>query len=143
RITQQKPILYQIINGARQDVAGSYTLLGADRVGFLPGPYNAAYPLVIDPVMDYGTYLGGSGDDQGLGIAVDGAGNTYATGSTLSTNFPLQNPFQNTYQGSTDVFVSKLNPFGNMLIYSTYVGGSGNDQGNGIAVDLAGNAYVV
>ena len=60
----------------------------------------------------------------------------------LSTNFPLQNQFQNTYQGSTDVFVSKLNPFGNMLIYSTYVGGSGNDQGNGIAVDLAGNAYV-
>src|SRR5438128_2601562 len=143
RVVHQKPTLYQTINGQQQTVTGSYVLLGTNRVGFVTGPYNTAYPLIIDPVMDYSTYIGGSGDDEGLAIAVDGAGNTYVTGKTLSTNFPLQNPFQSSFQGGTDVFVSKLNALGNALIYATYVGGSGADQGNGIAVDLAGNAYVV
>src|SRR5262249_18701546 len=143
RVVYQKPLLYQTADGARKDVAGAYTLLGGNRVGFAPGAYDVSKPLVIDPVLDYSTYLGGSGDDQGLGIAVDGAGNSYIVGKTLSTNFPVQRPFQSSAQGTSDVFVTKLNPAGNAIVYSTYVGGSGADQANGVAVDLAGNAYVV
>ncbi len=90
----------------------------------------------------YSTYLGGSGDDQGLGLAVDGAGNAYVTGFTQSTNFPTANPLQGAYGGATDAFVTKIDAAGSTLVYSTYLGGSGEEQGNGIAVDGAGNAYV-
>src|SRR5262249_19118573 len=136
-------VVYQTINGVQQTVVGNYALLGLNRVVFVVGPYDTSKPLVIDPVLSYSSYLGGAGDDQALGIAVDGAGNTYVTGSTLSADFPLRNPFQSTLGGGTDVFVTKFNSLGNDLVYSTYVGGSGNEQGNGIALDLAGNAFVV
>src|SRR5262249_7422111 len=105
--------------------------------------------LVIDPVLAYSTYLGGSGDDAGNGIAVDGAGNVYVTGSTASTDFPTQNPVQGTYGGGvcipnacTDAFVTQLNAAGTALVYSTYLGGNDNDVGIGIAVDSSGSAYV-
>ncbi len=92
----------------------------------------------------YSTYLGGSGDDDGNGIAVDGSGNAYVTGLTKSsTNFPTQNPIQGANgRRSADAFVTKINAAGNALVYSTYLGGSGDDYGNGIAVDGSGNAYV-
>ncbi len=91
----------------------------------------------------YSTYLGGSSEDCGCGIAVDGAGNAYVTGSTQSTNFPTQNPYQGTYGGGDyDVFATKLNAAGSALLYSTYLGGSGDDRGWRIAVDGAGSAYV-
>src|SRR5207249_275997 len=90
----------------------------------------------------YSTYLGGSDDDHGSGIAVDGGGNAYVTGFTYSANFPTQNPLQATNHGKTDVFVAKLNAAGNALVYSTYLGGGYHDGGNGIAVDGDGNAYV-
>jgi len=95
----------------------------------------------------YSTYLGGgSGYDEGYGIAVDGSGNAYVTGATESSNFPTQNPFQDTYGGGTypygDAFATKLSSSGNSLIYSTYLGGGDSDWGNGIAVDGSGNAYV-
>ena len=81
--------------------------------------------------------------DQGAGIAVDSAGNAYVTGFTFSTNFPTTaGAFQTTNGGGTDAFVTKLNAAGTALVYSTYLGGSGNDDGHGIAVDSAGNAYV-
>jgi uncharacterized repeat protein (TIGR01451 family) len=89
----------------------------------------------------YSTYLGGSGDDQGLGIAVDAAGNAYVTGSTGSSNFPTLNAFQATCAGGDCAFITKLNAAGTALVYSTYLGSGGN-QGLGIAVDAAGNAYV-
>ena len=89
----------------------------------------------------YSTYLGGSGEDVGLGIAVDAAGSAYVTGQTASANFPTNNPLQPNLSGTSDAFVTKLNPAGNALAYSTYLGGSGDDIGNGIAVDSAGNAY--
>src|SRR5262249_9410147 len=101
-----------------------------------------AKPLTIDPVILYSTYLGGSGYDQGNSIAVDGAGNAYVTGYTYSTNFPTTNPMQGSNAGSVDTFVTKLNSTGSTRVYSTYLGGSGDDIGNGIAVDGAGNAYV-
>src|SRR4029077_15688456 len=91
----------------------------------------------------YSTYLGGSGPDVGQGIAVDGAGNAYVTGYTLSTNFPTNKPLQNAHSSfANDAFVSKINTAGSALVYSTYVGGSGDDRAAGIAVDKAGNAYV-
>jgi Beta-propeller repeat len=90
----------------------------------------------------YSTYLGGNNDDSGYGIAVDAVGDAYVTGYTYSTNFPTENPFQSTIGGGRDAFVTKLNAAGDALIYSTYLGGSSDDVGLGIAVDLAGNAYV-
>ena len=91
----------------------------------------------------YSTYLGGSGNDWGDGITVDGAGSAYITGYTTSTNFPTQSAYQATLQGGRqNVFVTKLSPAGNALVYSTYLGGNGNDYGQGIAVDWAGSAYV-
>jgi hypothetical protein len=141
-VIEQAPVLYQMVNGSKHTVSGRYVLQGTGSVGFQPGAYDPHLPLVIDPLLNFSTYLGGSGNEQGLGIAVDGAGNTYVTGSTTSTNFPLQSPYQSTFGGGTDVFVSKLNATGKALLYSTYLGGSGNDIGYGIAVDSSGNAYL-
>jgi hypothetical protein len=90
----------------------------------------------------YCTYLGGRGDDRAFGIAVDAGGNAYVTGWTASSAFPTVAPVQSTLGGGKDAFVAKLNPAGNTLIYSTYLGGAANDSGNAIAVDAAGNAYV-
>jgi uncharacterized protein (TIGR03437 family) len=90
----------------------------------------------------YSTYLGGSSDDYCSGIAVDGAGSAYVTGNTDSSNFPTQSPYQATRQGYYDAFVTKLAPAGNVLVYSTYLGGGDYDNGIGIAVDGAGSAYV-
>jgi hypothetical protein len=92
--------------------------------------------------LTYSTYLGGFKVDYGNGIAVDGAGNAYVTGTTASTNFPTMYPLQPKDHGLGDAFVSKLSPTGSALIYSTYLGGSGVDQGFGISVDSAGNVYV-
>jgi RHS repeat-associated protein len=90
----------------------------------------------------YSTYLGGNNTDTAGGIAIDTSGNAYVTGKTNSTTFPVVSAFQNTHAGSGDVFVSKLSANGQSLIYSTYVGGSGDDSGNGIAVNNAGQAYI-
>ena len=90
----------------------------------------------------YSTYLGGGDVDYGRGIAVDGSGYAYVTGLTFSSDFPTLNPYQATYQGGQDVFVTKLSNSGNSLIYSTYLGGGDSDNGYGIAVDGSGNTYV-
>ncbi|MBI1741616.1 SBBP repeat-containing protein [Candidatus Acetothermia bacterium] len=91
----------------------------------------------------YSTYFGGSGDDIGYGIAVDSSGNAYVTGSTYSSNFPTANPLQPSLGGGfIDAFVAKLSSDGKALVYSTYLGGNGDDIGSGIAVDSSGNAYV-
>ena len=91
----------------------------------------------------YSTYLGGSTFDQGLGIAVDLSRNTYITGITDSPNFPILNPLQPGFGGGGgDAFVAKLNADGSALVYSTYLGGSDNDEGLDIAVDSNGNAFV-
>jgi hypothetical protein len=93
--------------------------------------------------MVFSTYLGGQGADQGSALAIDGSGNVYLTGSTSSNNFPTVGPVQSALAGSTNAFVSELQSNGSALVYSTYLGGSGSDSGNGIAVDSSGNAYVV
>ncbi len=91
----------------------------------------------------YCTYLGGSWDDRAFGIAVDAGGSAYLTGWTYSPNFPTTSgALQRKLGGGRDAFAAKLNAAGNTLVYSTYLGGSGYDSGNGIAIDSAGNAYV-
>jgi hypothetical protein len=146
-IRQRKPVIYQDVNGVRQEVAGGYVLKGAQRVGFQAAAYDQSRPLVIDPTLFYSTYLGGSDNDVGVAIAVDTALNAYVAGSTASTDFPTTaGAFQTTHAGGRDVFVAKLNPTGSSLLYSTYLGGSGSDEinvfGPGIALDGTGAAYV-
>ena len=143
-LVQAQPTVYQEIQGQRSPVAAHYTLLGGGQVGFAVGSYDKGQPLVIDPVLNYSTYLGGAPGDGAYGIAVDSAGSAYITGFTSSTSFPLAGgaPYQGQYGGGTDAFVSKLNPAGSALVYSTFLGGGG-DSGDGIAVDSGGNAYVI
>jgi len=146
-----KPFVYQPgtgssrANGHSSLVQAHYILTASNQVRFAVGPHDHTQPLVIDPVLVYSTYLGGSIYDYGNGIAVDSSGNAYVTGSTRSTDFPTANPLQATNKAGPNyptAFVAKLNPAGSALVYSTYLGGSGEDWGNGIAVDSSGNAYV-
>jgi len=112
------------------------------------GGVSDAFVAKINPTgsaLIYSTYLGGSGQDDGDGIAVDSAGNAYVTGETCSTDFPTKNPLQPNYAGGNpcgDAFVAKINPAGSTLIYSTYLGGSAQDLGVGIAVDSVGDVYL-
>ncbi len=143
-IPESTPHVYQEISGARQEIASRYVLQGATKVGFALGAYDASQPLVIDPMILFSTYLGGLDNDEGTGLAVDGAGNAYITGSASSPNFPTQNPLQPTFGGGfSDAFVTRMNAAGTALVYSTYLGGSGADWGTSIAVDSAGDAYVI
>jgi uncharacterized protein (TIGR03437 family) len=139
----KKPALYQEIAGKRVHVAGAWKLHGAEA-SFAVGAYDHRQPLVIDPLLIYSTYLGGTGYEWAYAIAVDSIGSTYVTGGTGSTNFPTAGSLQRGLLGSEDVFVTKINPSGSAKIYSTYLGGSGGggDEGHGIAVDLQGNAYI-
>ncbi|HTD43587.1 MAG TPA: SBBP repeat-containing protein [Bryobacteraceae bacterium] len=137
-LVARKPFILQ--EGKR--IEGGYSVRGRE-VTFELAKYDAGKPLVIDPVLLYSTYLGGSGVDQGRGIAVDGAGNAYVTGFTSSLDFPAGSPIQVANAGGTfDAFVTKINAAGSARVYSTYLGGEVTDQGTGIAVDGAGNAYV-
>jgi hypothetical protein len=109
------------------------------------GTFPKAYAVKLNATgtgVHYATYLGGSGNDSGRGIAVDAAGNAYITGIAKSADFPLANPFQSTLGGTQDAFVTKLNAAGSALVYSTYLGGSLRDSGHAIALDSQGNAYV-
>ncbi len=141
-VVERAPVLYQDGAAGRQPVAGRYLLEGPGEVGFQVGSYDPGRPLVIDPVLGYSTYLGGSGDDLGYAIAVDGTGSAYVTGYTASTDFPTQLPFQGANAGGFDVFVAKVNAAGTALVYSTYLGGGSNDAGRAIAVDSMGDAYL-
>ena len=142
-IRQHKPVIYQEIDGIRREIDGGYVRQGANRVCFQLAAYDTARPLIIDPlVLSYSTYLGGGAGDWGNGIAVDAAGNAYVTGYTASSDFPTTaGTFQPNFGGGAGAFVTKLNPTGTALVYSTYLFGNGGG-GNGIAVDADGNAYV-
>jgi hypothetical protein len=147
----KKPVIYQDMDGVRRQIEGGYTLTGVNRVGFQLAAYDTSRTLVIDPVLAYSTYLGGGpgsptsdiGKDLAFGIAADGAGNAYVTGRTTSNNFPTTAAsFRPNDAAGADGFVTKLNATGSALVYSTYIGGSGGEEGRGIAVDAQGNAYV-
>jgi len=142
-VRQPRPFVYQVVGDERREVQGSYVRQEAGTIGFSVAVYDRTRPLVIDPTLVYSTYLGGSGGDAGVGVAVDSAGNAYVTGVTGSADFPTTaGDFDTTLGGNGDAFVTKLNAAGSALLYSTYLGGSGDDVGLGMAVDSAGNAYV-
>jgi len=143
----RKPLIYQEAAGERRAVEGGFALAGRDTVRFRVGAYDHSKPLVIDPVLTYATYLGGTGHDEANAIAVDSHGNAYIAGETSSTDFPTttgayQGKHASTANGSYDVYVAKLNADGTALVYATYLGGSAGEYANGIAVDSAGAAYV-
>ena len=140
RIMLLRPRAYQEIGGKRRAIVARYLLTRDRQVGFYVGKYDRTQPLVIDPVLSYSTYLGGSGTDQAQDIALDSAGNAYITGQTTSTNFPATPALP---ANGTDAFVTKLNATGTALLYSTIIGGSGIDIGTSIACDASGNAHVV
>ena len=130
----------------RTDIPGSFHLLAANKVGFTVGPYDHSRELVIDPTLSYSTYLGGTGTQSLVQVAVDQSNNIYLAGSTTSSNFPVTS---NAYQaslggtGATNIFIAVLNPSASpQLTYATYLGGSGIDSLGGIAVDLTANIYV-
>jgi hypothetical protein len=131
------------LNGVRRDVRGGYVRKGASAIGFRLGSYDASRPLVIDPVLSYSTYLGGGGDEQGNLIALDTARNAYIAGRTASIDFPTTSGADSSLGGTQDAFVTKLNATGSALVYSTYLGGSGLDDGETLAVDANSNAYVI
>ncbi len=116
------------------------------EVGFHIAHYDHAKPLVIDPVLSYSTYLGGTSNDYANAIALDASGDAYVAGITGSPNFPVVNALQTALNKSlpytSDAFVSELSPGGTSLVYSTYLGGSGSEEAQGIAVDSQGNTYV-
>jgi len=143
-----KPVIYQVADeqqaaALRTVVQGRYVLTAASQVHFELGPYDHTKPLVIDPVLSYSTYLGGTGADLGYGVAVDTAGQAYVTGTTVSANFPIASGgVQTSYGGSGDVFLTKFNSAGSGLVFSTYLGGSGADTAYAIQLDSAGNIYL-
>ncbi len=141
-LVQSRPLVYQEIDGRRNIVDARYSIRGKS-LGFILGSYDHSRPLIIDPVLTWSTYLGGSIEDLGYAIAVDGSGNAYITGTAGSTDFPTANPIYGTKGYDWDVFVAKINAAGTALVYSTYLSANGwNEYGLGIAVDSSGNAYV-
>jgi hypothetical protein len=141
-----KPIAYQQMGDEKQLVAANYVVKGKDSVEFGLGEYDASRPLIVDPILSYSTYLGGSNIDIANGIAVATDGTAFIAGGTFSADFPTAHPLQPDIGGGPDfpqdAFVSKISADGSTLLYSTYLGGENQDTANGIAVDTFGNAYV-
>jgi hypothetical protein len=145
RIVQQLPVVYQEMKGGRKKLEGAYVLRANSHVGFRVAAHDRSKFLIIDPTLVYSTYLGGAHVDYANSIAVDDYGNAYVIGTTTSTDFPTAAALQAVHAGGRsmfDAFVSKLNASGSELVYSTYLGGKGDDNGGGIAVDDSGYAYV-
>jgi hypothetical protein len=141
-LLQRRPIAYQELAGERRELPARY-VLGDGRVGFAVDGRDPSRELVIDPVLVYSTYLGGSDGERGSDVAVDADGNAYVTGHTFSLDFPTtRGALQREQRGASDAFVSKLDRSGSVLLYSTYLGGSASDFAQGIAVDRRGHAYV-
>ena len=140
-LVQHKPVIYQTINGQRRSIAGSYAVQGTQARFKLAG-YDRSQPLIIDPTLTYSTYFGGKDFDYGDSIAVDASGNAYVTGLIYSSRSAFAKGRDCPTDGNGDAFIAKLSHDGSRLLYSTYLGGSAEDLGHGIAVDASGNAYV-
>jgi len=138
----RKPHIYQAGGNGPGPVVGRFVLKGKRTVGFQVGRYDRTQPLIIDPALTYATYLGGTNDDVGVGIAVNSSGNVFVAGTTGSIDFPTASPYQSASGGSVDVFVAELKPDGSGLVYSTYLGGHGADRAAAMALNSAGNVYL-
>jgi hypothetical protein len=148
------PILSQQINGTTRTVTGSYVLRGSNMVGFHIGSYDSSHALLIDPFLAYGTYLGGSSDENANlnSSVVDDSGNVYIAGWTDSPDFPTTDTAeQPASAGGRDAFVTEIDPTGSTQLFSTYLGGSGDEDPatngedlttTGVAVDGSGNVYL-
>lgn len=144
-LVENAPIVYQEINGEKIYIPAQYILTENYTVRFEIGAYNPNYTLVIDPTIQYSSYIGGSLRDSVSDIVVNRAGNIIVTGSTNSTDFPTQFGFQNSFGGGAfdgDAFVTKLSLDGSAVVFSTFLGGSGNETAKSIAVDNAGDIYI-
>ncbi len=139
-LRQHAPTAWQESAGVRRPVEISQLLQDKNSVVLKVGDYDRNLPLVIDPVVSYSTYLGGSSGDSATAIAVDSSGNAYVTGTTASLDFPVTSGAY--HGGAMDAYIAKLNPGGTALIYSTYIGGSNADIANAIALDNSGNAFI-
>ncbi len=147
KVIQHAPIIYQTIDGKKKTIEGKYIIKDNHNVAFQLAAYNPNHNLVIDPVLGFSTYLGGSDRDFGSGIAIDDSGNIFVTGTTYSADFDVLNEIEGNngpVVNFSDVFVLKITQtgFGPVLAYSTYLGGSETDIANDIALDTAGNVYV-
>ncbi len=142
-VIEKQPVVYQVTDGRRRVIDGRYVLTGENMFAFeLTDSYDRSVAIVIDPILSYSTYLGGSSDDYGT-VTVDGAGNAYLIGATMSANFPTEGAYQGTYGGGYfDAFVTKLDSTGTSMLYSTFLGGSKEDFGWGVAVDSSGNVFI-
>ena len=150
-IRQPKPVIYQMVEGRRKVIDGGYRLVDTHTVAFVVGNYDPSQPLVIDPVLSYSTYFGGTAGETAYAVALDAAGNVYMTGQTFSkaistnTAFATAGAFQTNFAGGKltgDAFVFKLDAASGNPAYITYLGGSADDGAFGVAVDSAGNAYL-
>ena len=140
-IRSKSPITYQETGQGREIIGSRYHLNADGSVGFTLDAYDTRRTLIIDPVLSYTTYLGGSvGSEAANAVTIDTAGHAYMTGYTSSADFPGADLGTST---GLDVFVTKLSVDGSSAVYSTYFGGAGNDQGTAIAVDAAGQAHIV
>jgi pectin methylesterase-like acyl-CoA thioesterase len=145
QVRLRKPVIYQLIDGHRHDIAGAYEIRNAanpqSQISFQIAAYDPSLPLIIDPILDYATYLGGTGHDSARAIAVDTAGNAYIAGVTQSADFPTEAPLDEMLNDN-DAFVVKLNADGSGLVYATYFGGSNSDSASGLDVDASGSVYL-
>ena len=141
-VIQHAPTIYQEADGVRRTVSGHYVIRDQHQVGFEVAAYDRSNPLIIDPVVQFSTFFGGTRVDEANGIAVDAAGNAYVTGKTESIDFPDVNAFDATLSGPSDAFVTKFTTDGSALVYSTQIGGRFADIGNAIAVTKDGLACI-
>ncbi len=142
QLRENAPDIYQESARGRVRIQGRFRILDEHTAGFEIARYDISKPLIIDPVVTYSSYLGGSGMGAVTGVTADSSGNLYVTGWTEAFNFPLAGAVQAMNRGGVDAFIAKLNPAGSTVLYATYIGGSGEDRGAAIAVDSQGQAYV-
>ncbi len=140
-ITEAPPAAFQMKNGKRAEVKAGFHLFADGSVGFDVGAYDKSTPLIIDPVVTFSTFWGGVLDDGLTGVAVGSDGSIFVSGWTESSDVPTVSAVQPNLASPTDAFVMKLSA-SNTIVYATYLGGTGTDRANGIAVDSAGYAYV-